>query len=59
MTDNPSTTHSDDATISFEVRPQCSKCDRLATVFDRDETPFCARHATIFMYGRDAAKKDS
>jgi hypothetical protein len=36
-------------TLNLSVRPRCSKCDRLAVTFDPDETPLCARHATIFM----------
>jgi hypothetical protein len=38
----------DDATLNFEVRPTCAKCERLAVVYD-DTTPLCGRHATIFM----------
>ena len=39
----------DDATLNFEVRPTCAKCERLAVVYNDDNTPLCARHATIFM----------
>lgn len=39
----------DDATWNFEVRPKCDKCYRLAVTYDPDETPLCARHATIFL----------
>jgi hypothetical protein len=40
----------DDATLNFEVRPTCAKCERLAVVYDDDnDTALCARHATIFM----------
>lgn len=34
---------------AFEVRPQCSKCDRLAVVYDDYDLPLCGRHGTIFM----------
>ena len=36
-------------TLNLSVRPRCARCDRLAVTFDPDETPLCARHATIFM----------
>ena len=39
----------DDATLNFEVRPTCAKCERLAVVYNDDNTALCARHATIFM----------
>jgi hypothetical protein len=34
---------------AFEVRAQCSKCDRLAVVYDDYDLPLCGRHGTIFM----------
>lgn len=38
-----------EGTWNIEVRPQCSKCDRLAVVYDDDDRPYCGRHATIFL----------
>lgn len=38
-----------DSTWSIGLRPTCFRCDRLAVVYDDDERPLCARHATIFM----------
>ena len=34
---------------NFEVRDTCTKCERLAVTYLDEETPLCARHATIFM----------
>jgi hypothetical protein len=31
------------------VRPRCSRCDRLAVTYGRDDRPLCARHAAIFL----------
>ena len=39
----------DNSTLNFGVRPTCAKCERLAVVYNDDEAPLCARHATIFM----------
>lgn len=39
----------EEATWNIEVRHRCAKCERLAVVYDDNETPLCARHATIFM----------
>ena len=38
-----------EATWNIEIRHTCAKCDRLAVVYDDDDNPLCARHATIFM----------
>lgn len=38
-----------EATWNIEVRHTCAKCDRLAVVYDDNDSPLCARHATIFM----------
>lgn len=38
-----------EATWNIEVRHTCAKCDRLAVVYDDNDNPLCARHATIFM----------
>ncbi len=38
-----------EATWNIEIRHTCAKCERLAVVYDDDDTPLCARHATIFM----------
>ena len=48
-TDAPGAGASSDATWLIGVRPQCAHCDRLAATVDRNETPLCARHATIFL----------
>ena len=49
----------DDATLNFEVRPTCAKCERLAVVYNDDNTPLCARHATIFMVDFTSGRADS
>ena len=40
---------------SFEVRDTCAKCDRLSVTYLDEDTPLCARHATIFMTARRTA----
>ena len=47
--DAPEGVASSEATWLIEVRPRCAHCDRLAATVGRDETPLCARHATIFL----------
>ena len=42
-------TSSSDSLWLIEVRPRCAHCERLAATFDEEETPLCARHATIFL----------
>lgn len=58
MTDDTKRSHGTD-TWRIDVRPRCSKCDRLAVVYGKDGRPFCGRHATIFMveWGGDPARK--
>ena len=41
------------------VRPTCSKCERLAVVYDEDGKAFCARHGTIFMVDWHTVRSDS
>lgn len=41
-----------------DVRPQCSKCERLSVVYDLEGHPFCARHATIFVTSWDESDSD-
>ena len=48
-TDAPEVAASSDTTWLIGVRPRCAHCDRLAATVDRNETPLCARHATIFL----------
>lgn len=40
-----------------DVRPTCSKCDRLSVVYTEDGKAFCARHATIFLTDWDGTPK--
>lgn len=42
---------------TFEVRKKCAKCDRLSVTYADDETPLCARHATIFMTAQKTAEE--
>ena len=47
-----------DRTWSIGVRPSCFRCERLAVVYDDQERPLCARHATIFMVDWEDSEED-
>ena len=42
-----------------ELPLPCTRCERLAVVYDAQERPLCARHATIFMTAERLHRRQS
>lgn len=42
-----------------ELPLTCTRCERLAVVYDAEERPLCARHATIFMTAERLDRRQS